>query len=331
MPELPEVETIVRDLNKVVVGRKIKSVSIRYKKQFRGDPQKIIGAKLKSVERVGKMIVMHMGPSTTLRVNSKSSDSVDSYDLIIHLKMTGQLIFIDDAYKNQTINSKQKTQNPKEIIVGGHPDGAYSTLPPHKYTHITLEFTDGSHLFFNDLRRFGWMAVLSHDKTELKTKNEKLKTKVKSQKLIEFPTGIDGLSKDLTSEYLSNVCNKRQTTIKQLLMDQSIIAGIGNIYSDEILFCAGIDPRNKSNQLDKNQIQKIVHCIPEILNRSIKAGGTSRSDYRKLDGSKGGYMDIAWVYGRENKPCRKCQTPIKRIKIGQRSSHYCPKCQKNVL
>lgn len=294
MPELPEVETIVRDLNRVVVGRQFKAVKVKYTKQFRGNPREVVGTKLQNVERVGKMLVLHLSHGK---------------DLVIHLKMTGQLIFLEKNHNpnSNILNLKSMTRS----VIGGHPDRAYASLPPHQHTHITFEFTDGSHLYFNDLRVFGWMTLVKSGDRQLMEK-----------------IGIDALDKKLTPQYLSQICQKRKTTIKQLLMDQNVIGGIGNIYADEILFCARVQPETKSNQLTAVQIKKITTCIPQILERSIKAGGTSRSDYRKLDGSKGGYMDIAWVYGRENQPCRVCRTPIKRIKIGQRSSHFCPKCQK---
>lgn len=297
MPELPEVETIRRDLQRVVVGRVIESVDVLVAKLFKGDKNILQGETLQEVERLGKMLVMHFSQNV---------------DLVIHLKMTGQLIWLPP---NQNDELRIKNYEKEKGIVGGHPDKAYSTLPPHKYTHIIITFTDGATLYYNDLRKFGWMKII---------KNSNLKSQNYNSK---FKIGVDALSKKLTEDYLEKICKNRKIAIKQLLMDQGLIAGIGNIYGDEILFCAKVLPTNKAFDLSGDQIKNIVKCIPIILNKSIKAGGTSSSDYRKIDGSKGGYLDVAWVYGREGLPCRVCRKPIKRIKIGQRSSHYCSKCQ----
>lgn len=300
---MPEVETIKRDLQRVVVGRTVKSVEVKVGKLFKGDKKILTGKKFEKVERLAKMLVLHFS---------------GGIDLTVHLKMTGQLIFLP-RQKNQPLKSEiYNLESATQSVVGGHPDSAYNQPLPHKHTHIIITFTDGSTLYYNDLRKFGWMAICRRQ-IELKTKN---------LKFCHLDLGIDALDDNLTPDYLRKICQNKKISIKQLLLDQKKIAGIGNIYSDEILFCARVLPTKKSEKLSKNEIAKITKCIPKILNRSIKAGGTSRSDYRKLDGSKGGYLDLAWVYGREGLPCRVCQTPIKRIKIGQRSSHYCPSCQK---
>jgi formamidopyrimidine-DNA glycosylase len=287
MPELPEVETIVRGLNDYVVGRTIASSKINVEKLFRGDPSQLIGATISDVTRKGKIILIRLDNDMTLA---------------IHLKMTGQLIWLDK-------DSEKKESNG---LIGGHPDKAYSTMPPHKYTHITINFKDGSHLYFNDLRKFGWIHILPTSQEETLTKH------LGPDPLIGVEVGY------LKEKYK----NKKNSLIKTILLDQTILAGLGNIYADETLFCAGVLPWRKVGSLKQKEIEKIAKCIPEILDKSLKAGGTSRSDYRKLDGSKGSYLDQAWVYGREGLPCRICKTPIKRIKIAGRSSHYCETCQK---
>src|SRR3989344_7545225 len=360
MPELPEVETIRRDLERVVVGRIIESVEVRVRKLFQGDKKSLIGKKLEKVERLGKMLTLYFSdkragehtfqnqnnffPAKKFSFTSPIDPDVPSGNqaqrsagyssryiyqpdqdvvLIIHLKMTGQLIFVN---KNQVKSEKLKVKNDDEVIIGGHPDKLYSTLPPHKHTHIIITFTDGAALYYNDLRKFGWMKLIKFQIT-----NNKYQTNSSSPaggQILKLRLGIDGLSKALTLDYLQKIAKNRKITIKQLLMDQNQIAGIGNIYGDEILYCARVLPTNKASDLSSGQINNIVKCIPRVLTKSIEVGGTSSSDYRKIDGSKGGYLDVAWVYGREGLPCRVCRKPIKRIKIGQRSSHYCPKCQK---
>lgn len=290
MPELPEVETIVRGLQKSVVNRKIKSIEVLVNKLFIGNKNTIIDSKIVNVIRLGKTIVIQFE---------------NNYLLQIHLKMTGQLIFIENCKLSRRFN----------FVGGGHPDKKYNQLPPHKYTHIIINFYDDSTLYYNDLRKFGWMKII-------------LDSRIKN---LESKLGIDALSKKLSPKYFANKIKNKKTTIKQALLDQTIIAGIGNIYSDEILFCAKILPGKKVSQLNSNEIIRIVKYIPIILNKSIKFGGTSKSDYLKIDGTRGDYLNHAFAYGREGKPCRVCKSKIIRIKIGQRSSHFCPKCQSNRL
>ncbi len=287
MPELPEVETIVRDLRKYVVGRKIKSVDIGISKLFKGDRSQLIGSKISGVDRKGKMILMRLDNGLTLAV---------------HLKMTGQLIWLD-----KNTNSKES-----QGMVGGHPDKAYAKLPPHKYTHITITFEDGSHLYYNDLRKFGWMNLVG-DEEEIN---------------LTHHLGPDALVGVEIGYLQEKYKNRKNSPIKNILLDQTVLSGIGNIYADEALFCAKVLPIRKVGSLTKKEIEAIAKCVPEVLEKSISLGGTSKSDYRKLDGSKGNYLQIAWVYGREGLPCRVCGTKIERLKIGQRSAHFCPKCQK---
>lgn len=308
MPELPEVETIVRDLSIFVVGRIIKSVDVREPKIFRGDVKNLKDKKVINVTRRGKIILIRLSGDKTIA---------------IHLKMTGQLIWQSQSMK-YVASSKNHGKKIKHHatypmlhatgneVIGGHPDSAYKSDLPHKHTHIIISFKDGSTLYFNDLRKFGWLEVLDS------SDEPRLIKHLGPDPLIGIEIGY------LAQKYVS----RGRSPIKTVLLDQGIMSGIGNIYADETLFCAKINPTRKTGSLTKAEIEKIAVCVPKILHKSIEVGGTSRSDYVKLDGSKGGYLDIAWVYGREGKPCRVCKTPIKRIKIGQRSSHFCPNCQK---
>lgn len=319
MPELPEVETIVRGLKKAIKGRQIKSIKVGVEKLFIGDSQKLVDAKIINIVRRGKNILIRLENDLTLA---------------IHLKMTGQLIFVPQKSANskpQALNSKQ-IQNYKyqiqnnnfrisnlgfkistQSVVGGHPDKTYNQPLPHKHTHIIVEFSDWSTLYYNDLRKFGWMKVLP-TKDEIK---------------ITDKLGPDPL-KPIVPEYLLEIFAKRKNSpVKNVILDQQVIAGVGNIYGDESLFCAGIMPTKKAGLLTLPETKKLINCAKTVLEKSIKLGGTSRSDYRKIDGSKGNYLAVASVYGREQLPCRKCGTSIVRLKVGQRSSHYCPRCQKS--
>lgn len=280
MPELPEVETIRRGLAKSLVGHKITAVEVRASKLFSGEPQAIIGQQVLEVSRRAKILII------------KLSDRF----LLTHLKMTGQLIF-----------------QPKQgkLVVGGHPDKAYGLDLPHKHSHVIIEFDNGT-LFFNDLRKFGWMKVLNS--------------------LDELQNEVAHLGPEYTwpefdLDYFQAGLTRRRITIKQTLLDQTFIAGIGNIYADESLFASKINPRRKANELSKSEAKKLFASIPKVFNLALKHGGTSSRDYRQADGSMGTYLQVANVYKREGLPCQSCGNAIERIKISGRSSHFCPNCQ----
>jgi formamidopyrimidine-DNA glycosylase len=286
MPELPEVETIKRGLNKVLKGKEISKVDILWNKTVQPDSvlkfKKIVeGRKVLNLERRAKIIILYLD---------------NDINLAIHLKMTGQLIFV-----------------PKkgDLIFGGHPTNSVQTPGPH--TRLFFSFKDDTHLYFNDLRKFGWIKIL----------DEKLKNK------IETELGIEPLSKTFAVAKLENIFKKYPNrTVKQILLDQKLIAGIGNIYADETCFLAGVLPWRKAEKLDKRKIKKIHEQIISVLNKSLKYGGTSARDYVRSDGVPGGFAPHLMVYGRKGEPCKNCKTIILKTKHASRGTHYCPKCQK---
>ncbi len=286
MPELPEVETIKRGLNKVLKGKEISKVDILWDKTVQPDSvlkfKKIVeGRKVLNLERRAKIILLYLD---------------NDISLAIHLKMTGQLIFV-----------------PKkgDLIFGGHPTSNVQTPGPH--TRLFFNFKDGTHLYFNDLRKFGWIKIL----------DEKLKNK------IETELGIEPLSKTFAIAKLENIFKRYPNrTVKQILLDQALIAGIGNIYADETCFLAGLLPWRKAETLDKKKIEKIHEQIISVLNKSLKYGGTSARDYVRSDGIPGGFAPHLMVYGRKGETCKSCKTLILKIKHASRGTHYCPKCQK---
>ena len=283
MPELPEVETIKRGLKPELVGQKIVSVDVRVPKLFIGFPEMIIGQKVLDIDRRAKILIISFEKNT----------------LAVHLKMTGQLIYVPN--------------NSQAAIGGGHPDKAYLAELPHKYSHIIFQFDKGT-LYFNDLRKFGWIKVLSSP--------EDLEPLVSS-------LGPEYTWPEYTFEYLKDKLSRRGTiTIKQALLDQSLVAGVGNIYADEALFLSKIHPRRKVKDLTSSDIKALYENISAVFETSLAHGGTSSQNYRKADGSKGNYLEFANVYKREGQPCKVCGTPIERIKIAGRSSHFCPTCQK---
>lgn len=293
MPELPEVETIKRGLSDKIVGKKIADIEIRNAKSFQGDKLLVIGYKVIGIERRAKLIRIELS---------------NNLSLLFHLKMTGQLV-----YRQDTRNKIQET-NKKIEFAGGHPSHDWHAVLPNTHTRIIFTFDDKSKLFFNDLRKFGWCKVLTPQAIEA----------------LDKEYGIEPFSSDFTVSNIVVRTNKLgNRNIKQFLTDQKIIAGIGNIYADESLFDAGIMPTRKIKDIKLSEWTKIRASILKILKLAIKYGGTTDSDYVNAEGKKGGMQDHLKVYHRTGKPCAgNCGSKIKRITIGGRGTHYCPKCQK---
>jgi len=273
MPELPEVETIAKQLNQVLKGKVIKEIEVLREKSFKGDKKKILGKKIRRARRRAKMVI----------VEFEGSDE----SLMIHLKMTGQLL-----YEKNFQFSKSNFQN--------------------KYTRVIIKLNKGA-LVFNDLRVFGWIKVMG--KRELEGEMGKF--------------GIDVTDKEFTVGYLKKALGGSRRAIKLVLLDQKKMAGIGNIYASEILFCAGVIPKFEAQNLKQIQINKLYKCIKRIINKAIKYGGTTAGDdmYVNARGEAGRYQKHRLVYDRAGQSCLRCKTKIKKIKLGGRGTYFCPRCQ----
>lgn len=275
MPELPEVETLKRELG-IIVGKKFKLAS---SPAWAGVANKLKNKKIISVERRAKILII----------------SLDSSEhLLVHLKMTGQLIYQPKTGK---------------LVIGGHPQEN-----PFKYTRAEFIFTDNSKLFFNDLRKFGWLKLLN------KTESEKILDK----------HGIEPLSKQFTFQTFQNLLQKYPNRkLKQFLLDQALIAGLGNIYVDESCFLAKILPTRIVKSLTKLEQKNLHASIIKVLKLSIAKKGTSAKNYVRSDGTRGGFVPYLNVYGRKNEKCKRCKTGvIQKIKFAGRGTHFCNKCQK---
>ena len=284
MPELPEVETIVRDLNSKLKNKKIAAVKPLDKKVWHlaaGELKNILGKKIKAVRRRAKMIIFDLA----------------DYYLMIHLKMTGQLV-----YKNKAA-----------LIAGGHPIINQNKKLPNKFTRVIFKLNDKSALYFNDVRRFGWIKLATRDKfIEL---NNQL--------------GVEPLGPGFTLKYFNEFLRRKlKSRIKQALLDQKHISGVGNIYADEALFAARIKPFRRVKTLKQAEIKKLWQAIPKILRFAIKHRGTSFSDYVDAGGLAGNFIKHLKVYGRAGEKCKNCGQPIKKIKLGGRGAHWCDNCQK---
>lgn len=217
--------------------------------------------------------------------------------LLLHLGMTGQL-FGEGAKNARLVRAAEREKKPRGFS-------------PDEHTHLQFEFTDGgARVFFRDVRKFGKVLLVPAGKSDARL--EKL--------------GVDALLAE--GEHLWEAARARKIPIKSLLLDQSVIAGIGNIYADEALFLANVSPRRVAHRVTLDECIALVEAAQQVMRRSIQTGGSSISDYVNPDGSDGGYQNERRVYGREGEPCQRCGTAIVRIVIAQRSSCFCPSCQK---
>ena len=286
MPELPEVQTIVSELDEKISRKTVSAVEVFKYKSVRPMNKKfargIVGKKIIGVTRRAKMIIIEL--------------SGKKY-LLIHLKMTGQLVFRNKAGRG---------------VSGGHPISAAQKLPG-KFTRAEFDFRDGSKLFFNDIRRFGWIKLV--DEKTFKEETDKY--------------GLEPLSEDFSlknfKEKLKHYPNRK---IKQVLLDQSLIAGVGNIYADEAAFAAKVMPTRPAQSLTEKEINDLHRAIPRILKLAVKMKGTSADTYITTSGEEGKMMKYLKVYGRPGQRCRGCQGKIQKMKIGGRGTHFCPICQK---
>ncbi len=273
MPELPEVETIRLGLERVIISQEIRAVQVSLPKMVRGAIAAVIGSTITAIGRRGKLLV--------LRTNGE-------YSILIHLKMTGQLVL--------------------ESLLS---DKVY----PNKSTHVIFEFMSGERLFFNDTRTFGYVLVL------------------KTVDLEQYPflrkLGVEPFDARFTLPYLEGLAKRfPRMNCKLFLLDQTKIAGLGNIYVDESLFRAGILPTRKVGSLTKSELSLLYAGIISVLHQGVRLGGSSRTNYITVDGSKGDFLNEANVYMREGLSCRVCGFPIQKTKFAGRGTHYCHNCQR---
>jgi len=278
MPELPEVQTIVNDLNKKILGRRIAAFWSDTPRIFKYTSipkikKGIKGYKIKSIARRAKNILITL-------------QNRDEKLLLIHPKLTGHLLLaVNDLRKNKK-----------------------------NYIRAAFYLDNGLILNFSDLRKFGKIIFGGKKKIESLPDLKNL--------------GPEPLDANFKAGKFINLINSRKTSIKQTLLNQEVVSGIGNIYSDETLWLAKINPFTPANRLTNKQLKTLFLKIKKVLRKAIKLRGSSVRNYRDTTGGRGGYAQIKKVYGRENQACYRCKTKIKRIKMGVRSAHFCPRCQK---
>ena len=304
MPELPEVETLRLGLQKYLVGRRIENIEIRVPKIFVGNKNDVIGAKIIGLKRIGKGLIIELD---------------NDFVLAVHLKMTGQLVYSDNETKNLPLSAK----------IGG------VTLPS-KYTHAIFKLKtqksnvkttgqnlklqnkpEDAYLYYNDLRRFGWIKVVRKDEVD----------KIPFFREMGPEPLLSSGQPVLTFEKFKEIIANSNLVVKVLLMDQRRIGGIGNIYANEALFKAKIDPRRKVKTLSKEELRKLYDAIYFVIKKGLEYGGSSDENFVNALGQEGKYQNHFLIYGRKGEKCNGCGGIVKKIKLGGRGTYFCEKCQ----
>lgn len=288
MPELPEVETVRIGLEKLLVGHTILAETHDTPKGFPNSSNDVsrflIGAKVVAVRRRAKVLLI---------------DLDTDYTLVIHLKMTGQLVY-----------------RGKEAFGAGHPNDSLIGALPDRSTRVTLSLDNDARLFFNDQRKFGWVKLVP----TIEVTNIDFMKKV----------GPEPLEDDFTPEvFIGRIRRRANTTIKAALLDQTVLAGVGNIYADESLWGARIHPAMRVKDVSDTKLRTLFMQIQYVLRLAIEKGGSTDRNYVNAEGKKGSYIDFARVFRREGQACpRHSNTEIIKTKVAGRGTHLCPKCQK---
>lgn len=348
MPELPEVETIRRGLHDLIVGKVVANAEcLQSPKSFPNAPADVstflIGATVASVQRRAKVLLMELS---------------SGYTLVTHLKMTGQLVYESTGEvrdKSYEIRKKQPVlpttnkqlrhnelhpefgditntrvhsdtidphisyllshnSNSAERWGGGHPSDSFVHELPDNTTRVVLTFSDDSTLFFNDLRKFGWMKLVPTAEVPYLPFMQKV--------------GPEPLEAAFTGKILFvRLQRRKNTSIKAAILDQTVLAGVGNIYADESLWAAKIHPSTQVKYLSLKQIELLADEVKYVMKLSIEKGGSTDKNYVDAEGKKGSYLNFANVFRREGQPCPRCGTTIEKIRVAGRGTHICPRCQ----
>jgi len=289
MPELPEVETIKRQIERHLKGQVISDIIIYNPKSFIGYSKLVIGQKIIEVKRYGKMLVIKLS---------------NNYDLGIHLKMSGQLIYVGRGY-----STSPRLRGASRV------EGRVNKEKIHKHTRVIIEFKSSDRLLFNDQRKFGWIRVFNH----------------KEILSLPFIKKLGPEPWDIKDELFYEKLHKKNKPIKTVLTDQDVISGVGNIYANDALWEAGIDPKKKAKSLTKEEAWKLREALVKVLEEGIKLGGSTGKDRKYIDfeGNSGKYLERSRVYERDKLKCKRDDGGIiEKIKIGGRGTYFCPVCQK---
>ncbi len=292
MPELPEVETIKRDLEDVLINKKIKDVVFMWPGILKGVEPEIF---LKYVKNIEILSVQRRAKNISIKLSN-------DWNLLFHMKMTGHLIYTDKSWKVDK-NGKWIAHNKKNSPLFD---------PLNQFIRVIFYLSNNKILAFSDLRKFAYVKLLNSEELTDAFKNY----------------GPEPFSNSFNLEYLTKLFSKKNVSIKKVILDQKNIAGIGNIYADEILWESKIHPLRAASSLTKNEIKLFYKSTKSILTRAIEKRGTSTSDFRDISGKKGSFSESLRVYRQTDKPCERDGNLIQRISVGGRGTHFCSKCQK---
>jgi len=288
MPELPEVETVRRGLDTFLKGHTILSYEVLRKRSFPNDEtlanEFLVGAIVLRVKRRAKLLLIELSTN---------------YTLVVHLKMTGQLVYRAEDGKK---------------FGAGHPNNSLVSSLPDKTTRVVVVL-DKAKLFFNDQRVFGWMKLIASPEVEQLEFIKKL--------------GPEPLTKAFTDAvFIERVRRRKKSRIKSVILDQTVLAGVGNIYADEALWYAKIHPERRVEDIDDNELKTLRRAIVKVLKLGISSGGSTDKNYVDAQGRKGSYLQFAKVFRRENQACERCGNEIRKIRVAGRGTHVCDVCQK---
>jgi formamidopyrimidine-DNA glycosylase len=283
VPELPEVETVRRGLERLILGSVVASVEVLTDKSFRGDPAQLAGRAVNRIGRRGKVLIIELDGQLSL---------------VAHLKMTGQMVYRSD----------------ESGWGAGHPTGSLIGQLPDASTRVILRFTDGAALFFNDQRKFGWLALMPNDQ-------------VAAIPLLA-QMGPEPLDGDPWPEFHRRIRRHQRTSIKAALLNQAVVGGIGNIYADEALWAARTHPASLVGDLSDRKLRAILRAAASSIELSLSLGGSTDRNYVDAEGRPGAYLDFAEVFRRDGRPCRRCGQSIVKTRVAGRGTHFCPHCQR---
>jgi len=310
MPELPEVESLKQSLEPYILNKEISKIQIKLPKIISGKGNKrqvsqqkadlfqkqVVGKKITKLYRRAKNLIFFLE---------------DNSLLLIHLKMTGQLVY------------KSNKQSSKNLIAGGHPIQLSEETLPHKHTHLIFKLIDpqsvhdqstAGYLYYNDVRQFGY--ILHYPNLGI----------LESEGHFNC-LGLEPLEADFTLDAFDKKLQTKKGVLKKVLLDQSVVVGLGNIYADEVCFSAGVRPDRKVQSLTKKEVKCLYCAIKKIIPRAVHLGGSSVANYLLADGSRGNYAREHMVYGRHGQPCKVCDSTLKKISLAGRTTVYCQKCQ----
>lgn len=280
MPELPEVETVRKQLEKELIGALIVDVEVKVPKIFVGIPKSIYGDEVVRVGRVGKYLFLHLASGK---------------GIVVHLKMTGRLVLNKPTNQSRNVSTEIQEMD-------------YGTAP---HTRVVIRLADGRTIYYWDTRMFGYLHV-EEDSASVES--------ALKRKLGPEPWHISDID-------LLRKLQKTGRSIKEAILDQNLLSGVGNIYANDGLWLAGIDPRRKANKLSLSEVRKLRKSLCSVLKRGLVVGGASDNTYRDFYGGRGGYQKEFLVYGRGGEPCNNCGRELKRIVVGGRGTWVCEHCQ----